>query len=105
MMRISLVSQQAGEVVLKVEGHLHLVAEAGVLTREGQRWLKQDKRLVLDLTGLQAIGPVGLAVLQWWQAASRPVVLRNGSRVLQALLRFHGLPPEEDLRLMPSSSM
>lgn len=100
MMRLSLVSQQAEEVVLKVEGHIHLLAEAGVLTREGQRWLKQGKRLVLELAGLQAIGPVGLAVLQWWQAAGRPVALRGGSRVLQALLRFHGLPPEEDLQLI-----
>ena len=105
MMRLTVVSQQAREVVLKVEGHVHLLAEAGVLTREGQRWLKQGKRLVLDLAGLQAIGSAGLAVLQWWAAAGCPVVLRGGSRVLQALLRFHGLSPEEGLRLMHSEPM
>jgi hypothetical protein len=97
MMRISLVSQQVEEVVLKVEGHVHLLEEAGILTREGQRWLKAGHRLVLDLSGLQAISTVGIAVLQWWHAAEYPVVLRGATQVLQALFRFHGLPPEEDL--------
>lgn len=100
MMRLSVVSQRTEEVVLKVEGHIHLLEEAGVLTREGQHWLKQGHRLVLDLAGLRAIGTVGLAVLQWWQAAGRPVVLRGGSKVIRALLHFHGLPLEEDLQLM-----
>lgn len=100
MMRLSLVSQRSEEVVLKVEGHIHLLEEAGVLTREGQRWLKQGKRVVLELTGLQAIGPVGLAVLQWWAAAGCPVVLRGAAGALQALLRFHGLPPEEEAQLL-----
>lgn len=68
MMMLSLVSQRTEEMVLKVEGHIHLPEEAGVLTCEGQRWLKQGKRVVLDLAGLQAIGTVGLAVLQWWAA-------------------------------------
>ena len=105
MMRLRVLAQRADEVVLKVEGRIHLLAEAGVLTREGQRWLKQGKRLVLDLAGLQALAPAGLAALQWWAAAGCPVVLRGGSRVLQALLRFHGLPPEEDLQLMHGGSM
>ncbi len=97
MMRISLASQQAEEVVLKVEGHLHLLEEAGLLTREGQRWLKAGHRLVLELSGLQAIGTVGIAVLQWWHTAEYPVGPRGATQVLQALFPFHGLPPEEDL--------
>jgi ABC-type transporter Mla MlaB component len=100
MMRLSVVCQRTEEVVLKVEGRIHLLAEAGVLTQEGQRWLKQGKGLVLELAGLQAIGAAGLAVLQWWAGAGSPVVLRGGSGALRALLRFHGLPPEEDAQLL-----
>ena len=100
MMRLRVLAQRADEVVLKVEGRIQRLEEAGMLTREGQRWLRQGRRLVLEVSGLQALAPAGLAVLQWWQAAGCPVVLLGGSRVLQALLRFHGLPPEEDLQLM-----
>ena len=105
MMRLRVLAQRAEEVVLKVEGRIQLLEEAGVLIGEGQRWLRQGRRLVLDLAGLQAIGPAGLVVLQCWQMAGKPVVLRGGSRVLQALLRFHGLPPEEDLQFMHGCPM
>ena len=99
-MRLTVVSQTPEEVLVKVEGRIQLSEEAEVLAQEGRRWLAGGCRLVLDLAGLQAIGYAGLEVLQQWAEADQPVVLRHGSDFIQAVLRFHGLTPEEDSQVL-----
>ena len=85
MMRLRVLAQRAEEVVLKVEGRIQLLEEAGVLTREGQRWLKQGKRLVLDL------GALVEEVLGCWGR------IRSLEEEVERLLRqWQVLPPPED---------
>lgn len=88
MLRITVVSQTRGEVVLKLEGW---VSEENVtlLEQEGARHLLEAGRLTLDLTGVQFIDGAGIALL--WRWSGERLTLRSGSPFLHALLTAHGL--------------
>jgi anti-anti-sigma regulatory factor len=88
MLRITLVEQEEEEVVLRVEGW---ISGEGVrlLEAEGERYLKQTGRLVLDLKGMQFIDDAGIALLKRW--GGERLVLRDGSPFVRMLLEMHGI--------------
>jgi anti-anti-sigma regulatory factor len=88
MLRIGITSQTPEEVVLKVEGWV--VREAvGLLEQEGQRWLDQGRRVVLDLGGVRFIDRAGLELLASWVGS--PIALRGGPPFVRAQLHRRGL--------------
>lgn len=88
VLRISVVSQNGEEVVLKVEGW---VSEENVcvLEEEGERWFRQVRRLVLDLSGVRFMEDAGIELLQRWYGER--LILRDLSPFLHALLEAHHL--------------
>jgi len=88
MVRLTVVSQSSEEVVLKVEGWVDEESVA-LLEEEGERWLGEAERLVLDLDGVKHIDPAGLALLRRW--SGERLVLRGGAMFMQQLLKTHGL--------------
>ena len=88
MIRITVVSQSGEEVVLKVEGW---VSDENVraLEEEGERWLGEVGRVVLDLSGVRFIDDAGIALLQRWQGDRS--VLRGASPFVHAVLAAHEL--------------
>jgi anti-anti-sigma regulatory factor len=90
MLRIDPVSASEEEVVLKVEG---AIAEQGVgmLAETVQAWWRPDRRLVLDLAGVDFVDLAGLALLQTW--SSQGVGWRGASLYVRFLLQSRGLSP------------
>jgi ABC-type transporter Mla MlaB component len=76
MMRIDLISHTPEEVVLRVSGEL-AGPEVAVLQEEGERWLAQTARLVLDLSYVQSLNVDGMALLYRWARQGAPVELRS----------------------------
>ena len=91
MIRITVVTQTKEEVVLKVEGWMEEEA-VDILAQEGERYIQQTERLVLDLTGIRSIDDTGIRLLQRW--SGEHTVLRGASRFIQTLLKVHGLNME-----------
>ena len=89
MMRIEVRSQTEQEVVLRVAGWVANPALVRVLREEVDCWLEQGRRVVLDLAGLKALSPEGLALVHSWQG--RPVELRRMPRLIASLVELlHG---------------
>ena len=88
VLRISVVSQNGEEVVLKVEGWVS-EENVSVLEEEGERWFRQVSRLVLDLSGVRFIEDAGIELLQRWYGER--LTLRDLSPFLHALLEAHHL--------------
>ena len=88
MLRINLAWQTSKEVGLKVEGWLWK-KDVALLKEEGERWLGEVDRLVLDLEELQFVDEAGAALLRGWKAAG--VRWRGGSIFVRAQLRGYGL--------------
>ena len=88
MLRLTIVSQSAEEVVLKVDGWL-AGENVALLEREGMGHLQKAHCLVLDLKGVKFIDQTGIALLQQWSGTR--LVLRHGSSFIKMLLKAHGL--------------
>ena len=86
MMRIEVRSQTAQEVVLRVEGWADSPALVRVLREEVDCWLEQGRQVVLDLEGLKALSPEGLALVHSWQ--EKPVELRRMPRLIASLIEL-----------------
>ncbi len=93
MIRITIEAQSPEKVVLKIEGYIS-ERTVDVLKAEGERWLSQKDRLILDLAGVRFIDAAGLSLLQGWRGEG--LVLRGASRFIVALLKWHGLYEPED---------
>ena len=90
MLRLTTLSQNGEEAVLKVEGWV-AGEEVALLEEELSRQLHGGRRLVLDLKGVRFIDQAGLEVLARWSGGQ--LVLRGGSDFIQELLKAHGLSP------------
>ena len=88
MLRLTIVSQSAEEVVVQVDGWL-AGENADLLEREGTRHLQEGKRLVLNLEGVKFIDRTGIALLQRW--SGERLVLRGGSSFVRMLLKDYEL--------------
>lgn len=88
MLRITVMSQTKKEVVLKVEGRVS-GADVELLEQEGARYLREVRRLTLDLSGVQFIDEAGIALLRRW--SGERLTLRDGSPFVRALLAAHNL--------------
>lgn len=98
MIRITVETQTPEEVVLKVEGY---ISEKTVepLRAEGERWLREKDRLILDLAGVRFIDAVGIALLRDW--SGERLVLCGASRFVRALLERQGLYAAESREHRP----
>lgn len=88
MLRIDLAWQTSEEVGLKVAGRLSKEGVA-LLKGEGQCWLGEVDRLVLDLEELQFIDEEGAELLRGWK--ERGVRWQGGSIFVRAQLQDYGL--------------
>jgi ABC-type transporter Mla MlaB component len=88
MLRLTVLSRSAQEVVLAVDGWV-AGKEVLLLEQEGSRWLQDAGRLVLELEGVQFIDEAGLALLRRW--SGERLVLRGGALFVRQLLKMHGL--------------
>ena len=88
MLRLTVLSQNPEEVVLKVEGWIS-EENVDVLAEEGERWLREDVCLVLDLSGVRFIEDAGIELLRRWHGDQ--VVLQEASPFVHALLEAHEL--------------
>ena len=88
MLRITLLSQNREEVILKVEGRI-AGADVALLEREIRGNFEQVQRLVLDLQGLKHIDREGLKLLKHWSSDS--LVLRGSSVFVRTLLQTQDL--------------
>ena len=88
MIRITVATQTPREVVLKVEGYIseHTV---DVLRAEGECWLQDKERLVLELSGVRFIDATGMALLRGWRGEK--LRLHGASRFIRALLERGGV--------------
>lgn len=88
-MRIEVRSQTAQAVVLRLEGWVDNPVLVRVLREEVECWLEQGRRVVLELEGLKALSPAGLALVHSWQG--RPVELRRMPVFIGSLIELlHG---------------
>jgi len=104
MLRLTVRSRSATEIVLQVDGW---VAEEDValLAAEGDRVLAAGQRLVLELGGVMFVDAAGLALLERWGRLRLPgqagapwpprLELRDGSPFIRRLLERHGLHCQE----------
>lgn len=88
MVRLTVVSQDKEETVLKVEGWVS-GTDVAVLEEEGTRLFQQTQRLILDLEGVKSIDREGIALLQRWSGDQ--LELRDASPFLRTLLAKYGL--------------
>lgn len=88
MLRLILGAQTPEEAVVEVHGWVS-GKEVALLEEEGERWLQESARLVLELEGTQFIDGTGLALLDRW--AQQGLSLRGGSAFVRQLLARHGL--------------
>lgn len=90
MVRLTVISQTPKEVVLKVEGWISGDG-LSVVEQEGERWLREAGRLVLDLGGVQYIDAAGIALLRRWAGDRLILMLEGASPFLWELLSTHRL--------------
>jgi ABC-type transporter Mla MlaB component len=83
MMRITTLSHSPDEVILKIEGWVS-GEDVDLLKQEGEHWLQQAKRLVLDLSGVKSIDSRGVTLLQRWP--EEQLILRGQSSFVRMLL-------------------
>mgnify|MGYP006101212777 FL=1 len=88
MLRITLLSQDKEEVILKVEGRI-AGADVALLEREIRGKFELTQRLVLDLQGLKHIDREGLQLLK--HLSKGKLVLRDSSVFVRTLLQAYGL--------------
>jgi anti-anti-sigma regulatory factor len=88
MLRITEVSDTGEEVVLRIEGRV-AGADVALVEQEGERRLREGRRLVVELDGAQFIDRAGVRLLQRWSGPG--LVLRGGSAFIEALLKEQGL--------------
>jgi ABC-type transporter Mla MlaB component len=101
MIRIDVIEQTPRQVVLQVQGDLH-VREMELLEGEVRRWLGQVDQVVLDLSGVPVVNWLGIERLRQWVAvppqgeprAGVRLTLRCGVCGLRHLLAMHGVPVE-----------
>lgn len=95
MLRISVIKISSVEVVLMLEGNLteRETEELEQLRQEGDSWLEQNKRIVLDLHEVRAVDEAGITLLQQWTGEN--VILRAASLFLIELLGNHGIAVEQ----------
>ncbi len=91
MMRISVVSEDPEETILRVDGWVY-GDDAIVLEEECRRWLHRTRRLVLDLEDTRIIDEDGINALSAF--AGGRMVLTNASPFIQVLLAVYGLVVE-----------
>jgi ABC-type transporter Mla MlaB component len=91
MIRLTLLSQTPVETALALDGWL-IGEDVALLEQEGEYWLRETSRLVLDLQGVQFIDREGIELLKRW--VGEGVVLRGATPFIQALLAAHGLGQE-----------
>ena len=92
MLRITLMSQDTKEAVLRIDGW---VSEATVhlLERECSSRAGAAERLVLDLSGVKFIDQAGLSLLHRWTGGR--LLLRGASSFVRMLLATDGLESED----------
>jgi len=88
MLRITLLSQDKEEVILKVEGRI-AGADVALLEREITGKFELTQRLVLDLQGVKHIDREGLQLLK--HLSKGKLVLRDSSVFVRTLLQAYGL--------------
>ena len=88
MVRLTIRSQTAEEVVVQVEGWVS-GESVPILEGEGVRLLRESKRLVLDLKGVQFIDDKGIALLKRW--SGERLVLQHALPFVRLVLETHGL--------------
>ena len=91
MLRLTVMSRDRKEAVLKVDGWV-AGADVALLEEEGNRLLREAERLILDLEDAKFIDEGGMTLLKNWSGDR--LVLRGGSMFLQMLLEKHGLAHE-----------
>ena len=92
VLRISVIKSSCKEVVLKLEGDLS-EAEVSVLEQEGDYWLEQTSRLMLNLQELRHIDEAGIALMQHW--VGKRITLQYSSPFLRELLEKHGIAVDQ----------
>jgi hypothetical protein len=75
-------------VVLKVEGWIG-EEDVDLLAAEGERYLQQAGRLVLDVSGVRLIEEGGIRLLQRW--TEEGLVVRGASHFIQTVLEMAGV--------------
>jgi ABC-type transporter Mla MlaB component len=88
VLRLTVISQSAEEVVLQADGWV-IGAYIELLEGEIRRYLQEAERLVLDLQGVRSIDRAGIALLREWMNTG--LTLRGGSLFVRTLLQEHGL--------------
>ena len=88
MLRLTVMSQDRKEAVLKVDGWV-AGADVALLEEEGNELLREAECLILDLEDARFIDEEGMTLLKSWSGDR--LVLRGGSMFLQMLLEKNGL--------------
>ena len=88
MLRLTIISQSAEEIVLQADGWI-TGTYVELLERELRRYLQEAERLVLDLQGVRSVDRAGIALLRAWTDAD--LTLRGGSLFVRTVLQEHGL--------------
>ena len=88
MLRLTIISQSAEEIVLQADGWI-TGTYVELLERELRRYLQEAERLVLDLQGVRSVDRAGIALLQ--ASTDAELTLRGGSLFVRTLLQEHGL--------------
>ena len=88
-MRLCAQCRGPSTIVLHIEGRI-VAPDLESLEREGQRWLRQGYRLVLELSGVRFIDLAGVELLRRW-TADHELRLSGASRFIGLLLENHGL--------------
>ena len=83
MLRLTILSESPEETILRIDGWL-AGASVGLLRQEMARYLGDDRRLVLDLSGVRFVDDTCVELLRQWVAEG--VELRNRSAFVRALL-------------------
>ena len=83
MLRITKVDESQTHVTLRVEGKI-LSRWVTELEREAGRWLRSDRRVVLDFAGVQFVGSQGADMLK--RVTTKNVQIINCSALIKGLL-------------------
>jgi anti-anti-sigma regulatory factor len=94
MLRLTLLSQNAQEAVLRIDGKL-ADDNVQILAAEGDRLFACTQRLVLNMQGVSFIDSMGLMLLEQW--VKKGVSLHNGHFFVRELLKKRGLIQGGDL--------
>lgn len=84
MLRISTLTESCSTVTLKLEGRI--VADwVSVLERECRRWVKERRKILLDLSEVRFVDGQGLEVLKRMQSENLEII--NSPVLLRELLK------------------